>query len=177
MHISVATLTEGAEKKLPDRSAWNCYPNWGKDKSWFRPNKYREGYNKWFSVRLSGQPRSLHKNESKAISETKCGALLPPEAASSIFSLTLCRGRIVSSWKKWVSYNRYPTQNGPPQLSCVCKQSGTIRLCPDSSTGLNAPLEDNYHPLPVAKVSLRKLTSYQTLVEPSHSKPLDIDRR
>ena len=123
MLISVATLTEGAEKKSPDRSAWNCYPNWGKDKSWFRPNKYREGYNKWFSVRLSGQPRTLHKNESKAISKTKCGAILPPEAASSIFSLMLCRGRIVSA----------------------------IRLCPDFSTDLNAPLEDNYHRLPVAK--------------------------
>ena len=47
--------------------------------------------------RPSFRTASVHENESKAISETKCRARLPPEAASSIFSLTMCRGRIISS--------------------------------------------------------------------------------
>ena len=33
----------------------------------------------------------------------------------------------------------------------VRKQNGTVRLCADFSTGLNASLEDNHHPLPVAE--------------------------
>ena len=103
-------------KQVPEKQARNGSPSWGKNKIWFRNNKCREWYNSNFSVRLSRQHRSLYENESKANSEAKCGARLPPEAASSIFRPTLCWGRIISYCKKLVSYNLYPTQNRPPLL-------------------------------------------------------------